>query len=273
MGSPMSQKTNNTRKAPTRRKPTPRGAAKGGSRPAAQGPKRTPAKGTRRSVKKSTDSGTARATAAPKRKRGRKAIAIVVVLVLLVGALALLNVYCQNSNNKLKLCEHWRSTVRQACLDTNLDEQWVDSLLALMAVESGGKVDVTSVEGVEGDVMQAAEGAYGDIVKKGSRKYGVTAETPEASIYAGALEFKQNLKLWKKYLKGVGVSETGEIQLIVQGYNFGADGWYNWCKKNKVKTYTVEKAQEYSDTMMPENAKGTPTHGEKWLGFYKIIHG
>lgn len=310
----MAQHTN-TRKTPTKRKPTPRGSADGATRPATRSMRKVPAEqqdsqqsapaagttapaarikknnptrsmrlvdpnestraaktDTRRSVKtKGTSAGKAGAPA--KGKRLRRAIAIVVALALAAGALALLNVYCSIDNNRLKLCEQWRSTVRQACLDTNLDEQWVDALLALMAVESGGKTDVQSVLGVEGDIMQAAEGAYGEIVKNGSRKYGAKAETPEASIYAGVLEFKQNLKLWKKYLNGVGVSETGEIQLIVQGYNFGADGWYNWCKKNKIKTYSVEKAQEYSDTMMPDDAKGTPTHGEKWLNFYHMIHG
>ena len=181
--------------------------------------------------------------------------------------------FCQADDSKLKECEKWRATVNQACVACKVDEQWVDALLALMAVESGGNTDVASVEGVTGDIMQAAEGKYGKIVKNGSEKYGVRAQTPEASIYAGVLEFKQNYKKWKKYLNGIGVSETGEIQLVVQGYNFGAAGWFDWCKARGIKTYSVDSAQEYSDTQMPEGAKGTPTHAEKWLVFYKKLRG
>ena len=120
--------------------------------------------------------------------------------------------------------------------------------------------------------MQAAEGAYGKIVKKGSKKYGVRAQTPEASIYAGALEFKANLKLWRDYLDGITPNDSDKIQLVVQGYNFGADGWHSWCKKNGITAYSVDVAQEYSDTQMPEDAKGTPAHAEKWLSAYKKIH-
>lgn len=206
---------------------------------------------------------------------GKRRIAIVAVVaaIALIVLISLASSFCQADNNKIKACEQWRSTVRQACMDCKLDEQWTDSILALMAVESGGDVDVESVTGAQHDIMQAAEGKYGKYVLKGSKKYDVQANTPEASIYAGVKEFKYNYDLWKKYLNGIGPSETGEIQLVIQGYNFGGKGWYKWCKKNNVTTYTVEKAQEYSDTQMPEEAKGTPNHAEKWFKYYELIRG
>ena len=204
---------------------------------------------------------------------GKRRIAIigVAVAIVLIIVISLASTVCQADRNKLNACEQWRGTIRQACLDCQLDEQWVDTLIALMAVESGGDVDVQSVAGVQHDIMQAAEGKYGKIVKNGSKKYKVDAQTPEASIYAGVKEFQNNYNTWKEYLNGIGVSEYGEIQLLVQGYNFGSEGWYKWCKKNNVTSYTVEKAQEYSDTQMPEEAKGTPTHAEKWLKFYEML--
>lgn len=199
-------------------------------------------------------------------------IAAVIVLVLL-GVIAFNAVSCNVETGKQNACEYWRPVIVQACEDTKISAEWADALLALMYIESGGDTSVESVEGVANDIMQAAEGSYGKIVKKGSKKYDVNAQTPEASIYAGVLEFKQNLKLWRDYLGSIKPADSDKIQLVVQGYNFGADGWHAWCKKRGITSYTVEAAQEYSDTEMPEDAKGTPAHGEKWLAAYQRLHG
>lgn len=212
------------------------------------------------------------AVAKANRKRKRILIAVAVVACLAIAAFAASNIAtCQVANTKFSAVEKWRSTVQQACEDTKLGAEWTDSLLAAMYVESGGNEDVNSVEGVEHDIMQAAEGAYGGIVKKGSKKYGVDAQTCEASIYAGALEFKQNLKLWHGYFDDIQPDNTDEVQLVIQGYNFGAQGWYRWCVDNGVEKYTTALAQKYSDERMPEDAKGTPTHAAKWLDAYKRI--
>ncbi len=198
-------------------------------------------------------------------------ISAAVAVIVLVGAALIGALSHDNSASKFTACEHWRSTVEQACQNTKLDTQWTDAILAMMVIESGGDTNVRSVKGVEHDIMQAAEGKYGTIVTEGSSKYNVQAQTPEASIYAGVLEFKQNLKLWRSYLGGIAPDEAGKIELVVQGYNFGADGWYAWCKKNDYTVYTVERAQLYSDTVMPEDAKGTPTHADKWASAYATI--
>ena len=163
--------------------------------------------------------------------------------------------------------------MQQACKDCGLDTDWTDCLLAAMVVESGGDKNVRSVLNVEGDIMQAAEGAYGWIVMNGWPERGIAAESPEASIYAGVMEFKQNLQLWEGYLGTITPNDATEIQLVIQGYNFGADGWFAWCKQRNVHAYTVELAREYSETKMPADAKGTPTHAQKWLTAYDAIHG
>ncbi len=195
-------------------------------------------------------------------------VAIVAVITVLGG----LAVVFQNDSSKYAASEQWRAFVTEACSDCGLDPQWTDCLLAAIVIESGGKDSVDSVMGVEGDIMQAAEGAYGWIVTNGWPEHAVTAQTPEASIYAGVMEFKQNLELWKSYLGEFTPEDTTEIQLVIQGYNFGADGWFSWCKNRGIREYTVELAQEYSDTVMPEGTKGTPTHAQKWLNAYRNIH-
>ena len=193
----------------------------------------------------------------------------IVAVIACVGAAA---VIFQNDSSKYAASEKWRDVIESTCTTCGLDPKWTDCLLAAMVVESGANSNVASVEGVNGDIMQAAEGAYGWIVKEGWPEHGVSAETPEASIFAGVMEYKQNLELWESYLGTFTPEDTTEIQLVIQGYNFGAQGWFDWCKNRGVRAYTVDLAQEYSDTQMPEGAKGTPTHAQKWLNAYKIVH-
>lgn len=198
-------------------------------------------------------------------------IAVIIAAMAVFLFIATNAVTCQVTNGKYAAVEKWRGTVSQACVDCGLGREWTDAILAAMYVESGGDEDVHSVEGVKHDIMQAAEGKYGDIVKSGSSRYGVKAQTCEASIYAGVLEFKQNLELWHDCFESITPQDSKEVQLVIQGYNFGAVGWHRWCKANDITEYTVELAQKYSSEKMPEDAKGTPTHAEKWLTAYERI--
>lgn len=242
-------------------------------------PSRPPIKGKRSSVKAAAQRQVSRRGAVNSRnlkrvKTPRKAprvvlVVMVCVIIAVAGAAAL---FSQTDTAKYAACEQYRPVVQQACKDCGLDTNWVDCLLAAMVVESGGDKNVKSVLNVSGDIMQAAEGAYGWIVMNGWPERGISAESTEASIYAGVMEFKQNLQLWEGYLGTITPRDTTEIQLVIQGYNFGADGWFAWCKQRDVRAYTVELAREYSDTKMPADAKGTPTHAQKWLTAYNAIH-
>lgn len=164
--------------------------------------------------------------------------------------------------------EAFRGDVTAACRDEGVDVAWVDLILAMMQAESGGREDVSSVLGARCDVMQAAEGAYGWIVLEGDPGRGLEAGTALASIYAGVLEFKGNLELWEGRFGPIDPINLDKVGLIVQGYNFGARGWFDWCGERGVTAYSVELAREYSDTVMPAGAKGTPNHAEKVLGYY-----
>lgn len=209
----------------------------------------------------------------PIRTRSQKVTRVVLVIsVFVVMAMACAAaLVSQNDNAKYAACEQYRPVVEQACKDCELDVGWTDCLLAAMLVESGGDKNVKSVLNVKNDIMQAAEGAYGNIVKNGWPQHNVKAQTTEASIYAGVMEFKQSLALWESYLGIITPDDTTEIELVIQGYNFGSEGWLAWCKAKGIRAYTVELAQEYSDTKMPANAKGTPTHAQKWLTAYDAI--
>lgn len=199
-------------------------------------------------------------------------IVLVITLCVIIVIAGIAAVFSQTDTAKYATCEQYRPVVQQACKDCGLDTNWADCLLAAMVVESGGDKNVKSVLNVSGDIMQAAEGAYGWIVMNGWPERGIAAESTEASIYAGVMEFKQNLQLWESCLGAITPNDTTEIQLVIQGYNFGAEGWFAWCKQRNVHAYTVELAKEYSSTKMPADAKGTPTHAQKWLTAYETIH-
>ena len=107
------------------------------------------------------------------RKASRMVLVIVLCIVIAIAGAAAL--FSQTDTAKYAACEQYRPVVQQACKDCNLDTEWVDCLLAAMVVESGGDKNVKSVLNVGGDIMQAAEGAYGWIVMNGWPERGISA--------------------------------------------------------------------------------------------------
>lgn len=180
--------------------------------------------------------------------------------------------------------EQWRAWVERACDEVFGDTEWATFVLCLMAAESGGDVNVGSVTGAREDVMQASEGAFGNVVKHGATKdvgvydaagnvvgswpySSVSANTALASIYAGVLEFRMNLRLWEGWVGDISPTDVGRLGLVAQGYNYGAHGWLSWCKRNNVTSYSVEDSIRYQRTL-PAGLKGTANHGEKVISFY-----
>lgn len=172
-------------------------------------------------------------------------------------------------------CEIWRPVVNEACTAILGDTKWADLALAMMAQESGGSLDVVCWPGgvKRQDIMQACEGAYGSWITVGGGPYGLTPCTPEASIYAGVAEMKQNLDLWSEYLGGIEPWEIDKVKLVVQGYNYGAQGYYNWNVRHGYKEWTLERSKTYSQTVMPAGAKGTPEHADYVMRYYAYTSG
>lgn len=128
---------------------------------------------------------------------------------------------------------------------------YVNAMLALIEIESSG---------IGTDPMQASECGY-------NTKYSRSPGAIKDSVYSCECGVQYARDAFIKF--GVtGPDDMERLAAAVQGYNFGIDGWYNWISKRGGK-YSVELAKEYSDTMMPEGAKGTPTHGQKFLNAYK----
>ena len=162
--------------------------------------------------------------------------------------------------------EKWRPMVSQYCTKYKIPD-YVDLALALMQAESSGS---------EPDPMQAAEGAYGLYCLKTKNNNGGHSHSPngiptghgECSINAGVQELRDALK--KADVESP--YDIDHIKVAIQGYNYGMDRWISWIKKHGGK-YTLALSKEYSDTMMPAGAKGTPNHAEKVMKYYSIATG
>ena len=175
--------------------------------------------------------------------------------------------------------EQWRPTVETACKDAGLDTKWVDTVLAMMQVESGGDVSVGSVVGAGEDVMQAGEGCAG--VNAGSKSVialgasglaawditpsqPVYANTATASIYAGVIETKLTVDMFEGWLGPINVNNADVVALIAQGYNYGPDGWFQYCYANGVTAWTYEASLGYQYS----HGGGTADHGQKVIDAY-----
>ena len=165
------------------------------------------------------------------------------------------------AGNLPSACEQFRGTMTTACQDCGVDTKWVDLLLAMMAQESCGDVKIAAAGGsgdysnIREDIMQAVEGDFGDVVRYGSSvlsRWGITpsqsftGNCARASIYAGVLEFKQNLSNWSSYLGEFEPTDTGKVSLLLQGYNFGGQ-WFVECKQRGVKEWSSSEAQRFSN--------------------------
>lgn len=97
-------------------------------------------------------------------------------------------------------------------------EDHVDTLLAMMMQESGGRGD---------DPMQSSESLCGEIG---------CIDSPEKSIEQGVSYFAKNLE-----------AADGDVRLAVQSYNFGT-GFSNYVR-DKDKNFSQEIAIEFSQNM------------------------
>ena len=204
-------------------------------------------------------------------KAGKKIGTIVGIpvffLLLLCAGIASLSTSSGTAAEPLsKEVEAYRPMVSTYCSKYKIGE-YNDLALALMMAESGGS---------EPDPMQAAEGAYGLYCLKTKNKSGGHHQGPngiptghsECSINAGVQELRDALKA----AEVESPYDLDRIKTAIQGYNYGMARWIKWIKAHGGR-YTLALSKEYSATMMPAGAKGTPNHAEKVMRYYSIATG
>lgn len=200
-------------------------------------------------------------------------------------------------------CEALRSEAEAACSDIFGNADWSDMVLAIMAVESGGDLNVVAAGGatyvycaggcgtplssVRQDVMQASECGYGGIIVHGAVEGGgvrccpavgswpyksVEASTAKASIYAGTLYLRDGLEMWGGYLGEIGVGDVDKLALVAQGYNYNMSSWFAWCRARGITEYSLEASKRFQETL-PNGFKGTANHAQKVMAYYPYGHG
>lgn len=194
-------------------------------------------------------------------------IPLIFLFVIVLGAMSLFQTSSGTAGEPLSAkVQAWRPVVQKYCSQYGIEE-YTDLALALMQVESGGN---------EPDPMQAGEGPFGEYCLKTKNKKGGHTKGPngipkghgECSINAGVQELRAALK--KAEVESP--YDIDHIKVAIQGYNYGMDRWIKWIKQHGGK-YTLALSQEYSRTMMPSGAKGTPNHAEKVMRYYSIATG
>ena len=134
-------------------------------------------------------------------------------------------------------CEGYRSKVEAEAANYDMSD-YVDLILALMMQESSGQGT---------DVMQSSEGAYN--TKYPQVPNGIT--DVDYSISCGIQELKYALNK-------AGVTDPDDldhIRLALQGYNFGADVYFNYLEKNGITSWSVESSEAFAKIASGETAR------------------
>lgn len=193
------------------------------------------------------------------------AILIFFVLIMFIGIIMGNSSVTENGENGAEqsaggyseAVESYRDLITQLCEEYNTQPEklnlpdYVNACLAMIEIESGGAGT---------DPMQASECGYNTQYPKTPN--GI--QDPEYSCRCGVQYLRDSFITF-------GVSSPEDYDKMAssaQGYNFGITGWHKFIKEKNEGKYTVELAQEYSDNYMPANAKGTPTHGQKFINAY-----
>ena len=147
--------------------------------------------------------------------------------------------------------ESYRATVTQLAAQYGMSD-YVNLILAVMQQESGGR---------GGDPMQAAEGPFN--TRFPHEPNGIT--DPAYSIQCGIQELHQSLQL----AGCTGPTDTADIALALQGYNFGS-GFISWAKGRG--GYTLANAQAFSQmeaSTLGWSGYGDPYYVPHVLRYYK----
>ena len=190
---------------------------------------------------------------------------VVVVLIVLVAC----GVSChkKHKTDAQYAQDHvWEQTVKDAENYHGVDSKYTDLALAMIQVESSGDVNVDDYH----DVMQAREGDGGSLLIDGLPDIGISACTPEASIYGGVLEMRNCLADFEQYMgRSADPASSNDMALVAQGYNYGHLGWFMWLSANGITEWSLEASEQYQQTI---GGIGTANHGGKIIEAYERIH-
>lgn len=125
--------------------------------------------------------------------------------------------------------EGYRGMVAEIAAEQGMGA-YTDLIMVMLMFESGGR---------HVDLMQCKKGRYsGEYPKTSSGEF----QKPEDSIECGIRELKYGMSLWPVN----GPDDLENIKVILQGYNFGMQGYIRYLKTNGYSGWTQENAAAYA---------------------------
>lgn len=134
-------------------------------------------------------------------------------------------------------CEAYRDEVSTEAAQYGMSD-YVDLILAVMMQESSGQGT---------DVMQSSEGAYN--TQYPQTPNGIT--DVDYSIACGIQELKYSLTK----ADVTGPNDIANIKLALQGYNFGADVYFNYLEKNGITSWSEESSKAFAEIASGETER------------------
>lgn len=134
-------------------------------------------------------------------------------------------------------CEAYRDEVSTEAAQYGMSD-YVDLILAVMMQESSGQGT---------DVMQSSEGAYN--TQYPQTPNGIT--DVDYSIACGIQELKYSMAK----ADVTGPNDIANIKLALQGYNFGADVYFNYLEKNGITSWSEESSKAFAEIASGETKR------------------
>ena len=134
-------------------------------------------------------------------------------------------------------CEAYRDEVTTEAAQYGMSD-YVDLILAVMMQESSGQGT---------DVMQSSEGAYN--TQYPQTPNGIT--DVDYSIACGIQELKYSMTK----ADVTGPNDIANIKLALQGYNFGADVYFNYLEKNGITSWSEESSKAFAEIASGETER------------------
>ena len=134
-------------------------------------------------------------------------------------------------------CEAYRDEVSTEAAQYGMSD-YVDLILAVMMQESSGQGT---------DVMQSSEGAYN--TQYPQTPNGIT--DVDYSIACGIQELKYSMTK----ADVTGPNDIANIKLALQGYNFGADVYFNYLEKNGITSWSEESSKAFAEIASGETER------------------
>lgn len=150
------------------------------------------------------------------------------LLLILLAAFIITRRHITTTAHINSTCESYRENVAEQAANYDMSD-YVDLILALMMQESSGQGT---------DVLQSSEGSF-------NTQYPQTPNSitdVDYSISCGIQELKYSMQ--KAGVKNA--KDIEHIKLALQGYNFGADSYFNFLEQNGITSWSAETSEEFA---------------------------